>query len=215
MAAVVATNAPLLKERGFRKRRHPFNRTTSDGLMHVVNLWMAPFEPKAWTEVPGLRKRHYGTFRLDFGVWAAEMTHSGSPKGDWVNEYDCQLQRTIGQLQHPDHGGDFWWPLDDSAAGHARQGLIEHGLPWLDQFRSKIFVLEAFESRGALALGMSPAGPLDNAELYAGMGRTTEALRLLREYVEEPKMAGHAEHLRRYPTKLGHSDLAARVAVLG
>jgi hypothetical protein len=53
------------------------------------------------------------------------------------------------------------------------------------------------------------------AERYAAMGRTTDALRLLREYVEEPKMAGHAEYLKGYLTKLGHSDLAARVAVLG
>jgi hypothetical protein len=57
MAAIVADHAPMLKRAGSRKRRHGFNRAADDGLIHVVHFWMAPKEPPAWTEVPGLRER--------------------------------------------------------------------------------------------------------------------------------------------------------------
>jgi Domain of unknown function (DUF4304) len=80
MEQIVEDAAPLMRASAFRKRRHSFNRTMPDGLVHVVSFWMAPFEPSAWTEVPGLRTRLYGTFRLDFGVYVPEMNKSGVPK---------------------------------------------------------------------------------------------------------------------------------------
>jgi hypothetical protein len=60
---------------------------------------MAPKEPPAWTAVPGLRERIYGSFRLDFGVYVPEMQRSHTPRSAWINEYDCQLRRTVGQLR--------------------------------------------------------------------------------------------------------------------
>jgi hypothetical protein len=93
---------------------HGFNRLTSDGIVHVVLFWMASFEPPVWTEVPGLRKRRYGKFRLDFGVWVPELTRMGSPRSAWINEYDCQLRRTIGQLMTGEDV-DSWWDLSDPA----------------------------------------------------------------------------------------------------
>ena len=95
MPEIVAANAPHLKSAGFRKRRHCFNRRTDDGLVHVVYFWMAPKEPPAWTAVPGLRERLYGHFRLDFGVWVPEITRGGTPKSNWVNEYNCDLRMTM------------------------------------------------------------------------------------------------------------------------
>jgi hypothetical protein len=80
MNAIVDGVAPFLKTAEFRKRRSTFNRGRPDGVVHVVNFWMAPFEPPAWTEVPGLRERLYGSFRIDVGVFVAEMNRMGSPK---------------------------------------------------------------------------------------------------------------------------------------
>lgn len=116
MAEVVKSSATLLREAGFNKRRHCFNRVTAAGLVHVVNFWQHPKEPPAWTEVPGLRERRYGTFRLDFGVYVPEMTRSSPPRSGWVNEYNCDLRQTIGQLTRGDDQGDWWWPLSDSGA---------------------------------------------------------------------------------------------------
>jgi hypothetical protein len=67
-------------------------------------------------------------FRLDFGVYVPEMQRSGGPRTDWINEYNCHLRRTIGQLlQHP---VDLWWPLDDADIDRtARTALEERGLP--------------------------------------------------------------------------------------
>jgi hypothetical protein len=59
---------------------------------------MAPKEPPAWTEMPGLRERLYGKFRLDFGVHIPEIRRMGAPVPGWINEYNCQLRQTIGQL---------------------------------------------------------------------------------------------------------------------
>lgn len=80
MLRIVTDHAALLKGLGFSKRRHAFNRSVHDGLVHVVQFQMAPKEPPAWTEVPGLRERLYGTFRLNFGVHVPEMTRTQQPR---------------------------------------------------------------------------------------------------------------------------------------
>jgi hypothetical protein len=214
MAQIVAANASLLKEAGFRKRRHSFNRATADGLVHVVYFWMAPKEPPAWTEVPGLRTRLYGNFRLDFGVHVPEMRRGGTPKSDWINEYNCHLRRTIGQLMASDSRSDLWWSLhDERATQYARAAIHDHGLPWLDQFPSKEAVLARFEAVGPFSLGMSPAGGLDIAEMLSGLGRPADARRILEGYVERAVLPPHARYLATYLREIGHGDLVPRIHV--
>jgi hypothetical protein len=212
MERVVAASTGLLKETGFRKRRHSFNRTTIDGLVHVVYFWMAPKEPPAWTEVPGLRERRYGGFRLDFGVYIPEITRTGSPRSDWINEYDCQLRATIGRLMTGDHGADLWWSLADEQSDALAQGaLLDHGLPWLDRFPDREAVLERFNVLGPLALGMGPAGDLDIADMLRSLGRPVEARRVLERYVARPVIRSHAEYLAEYLPTIGHADLVPRI----
>jgi len=214
MADVVSANASLLREAGFKKRRHCFNREADAGLVHVVNFWQHPKEPPAWTEVPGLRERRYGTFRLDFGVYVPEMTRSGAPRGGWVNEYNCDLRRTIGQLTRGDDTGDWWWPLSDFGAEEvARSAIVDHGFPWLDQFPDQDAVLNAFRSAGALGIGMSPAGPLDVAQMLDALGRHHEARSVLEGYVDQPVHQSHAYYLWDYLPGIGHADLVPRVSV--
>lgn len=209
MKAIVQSNASLLKSAGFRKRRHGFNRRTPDGLVQVVHFWMAPFEPSAWTEVPGLRERQYGGFRLDFGVWVPEMIRSHPPKSDWVNDYDCQLRRTIGQLLGH---SDLWWSLTDANSFEAsHSALVDHGLPWLEGLDSKQAVLDAFEREGSLAVGLSPAGALDISDLYNSLGHGEQARRTLAAYVEEPVTGGHARYLAEFLATRGHGDLVDRI----
>jgi hypothetical protein len=212
MARIVAGNAPFLKRAGFRKRRHTFNRATADGLVHVVFFWMAPKEPPAWTEVPGLREPLYGHLRLDFGVYVPEMRRGGVPKSDWINEYNCQLRRTMGQLMSGDHSEKLWWSLEDQHAEDvARIGLRDHGLPWLDRFPDKQAVLDRFNAVGPLELGMAPAGDLDIAEMLTSSGRSAEALRVLEAYVDRPTTRGHAAYLADYLPRIGHADLVPTI----
>jgi hypothetical protein len=210
MAEIVGDQAPLLKSAGFKKRRHSFNRVVSDGLVHVVHFWMAPKEPPAWTEVPGLRERVYGQFRLDFGVYVPEMTRMGKPRSDWISEYDCHLRQTCsGERRAPT---DFGWDLDaaDSSA-LAGAALDAHVLPWLARFPDRDAVLAAYEELGPLEIGLSPAGLLDVADVYRSMGRTRDERRTLEAYVADTVLRNHADYLRDYLNRFGHADLASRI----
>jgi hypothetical protein len=211
MTEVVRTNAPVLKQIGFRKRRHCFNRSTDDGLVHVVCFLMAPKEPPAWTEIPGLRERRYGSFRLDFGVYVPEMTRNGPLRGRWVNEYNCHFRITIGELDGAS-GGDRWWPLDDPAAGAvAAEALANHGLPWLRQYETHQAVIDALEANGPKPPGTWPAGQLDLADLYRTTGMKGDERRILEQYVNQPIAGGHENYLADYLERTGHHDLVARV----
>jgi hypothetical protein len=212
MSGIVRECSPLLKGRGFKKRRHSFNRAAPDGLVHVAHFWMAPFEPSAWTEIPGLRERRYGGFRLDFGVWVPAMDRSRLPRSEWVNEYNCNLRAPIGRLIDPSSWADFWWDLQrEDAAQIAMAGLIDYGLPWLDRFISAEDILEAFEAEGSIAIGMTPAGALDIADLYASRGRSGDSRRTLEDYVAASKSRNHAEYLAKYLVERGHGDLVSQI----
>ena len=212
MAAIVADQASSLKDLGFRKRRHCFNRQVADGIVHVVYFWMAPKEPPAWTEVPGLRERRYGQFRLDFGVYVPEMKRTKEPRSAWINDYDCHLRRTIGELRGAT--SDLWWEIDDPGASVvARDALVAHGIPWLDSFPDRASVIDGFRRLGALALGMGPAGALDVADLLRAIGRPGDERRVLEEYVERDVPRSHATYLTDYLRARGHDDLCSRISV--
>lgn len=172
---------------------------------------MAPKEPPAWTEVPGLRERLYGSFRLDFGVYIPEMTRMQHPRSGWINEYNCHLRRTAGQLLPGEHDG-LWWRLANPASlGKARRALLDAGLPWLDRFPDREAVLDAFHEFGPVPLGMSPAGPLDIADLYRATGRSVDERRTLEQYVSRPVMRSHLSYLTEYLAHHGHADLTERI----
>ena len=214
MKNVVAVAAPDLKAAGFRKRRHSFNRLIDSGMVHVVNFWMAPKEPPAWTEVPGLRERLYGSFRVDLGVWVPEITRGKQPKppGAWVNEYDSDLRVGLSQAMTGEFGST-WWSLEDlSSAAIAREGLLAYGVPWLDRFPNQDAVVEAYEQAGEpWEVGMVPAAALDIAQIHAARGDTEDERRTLERYVATPVLPGHAEYLRDYLPTIGHADLVAGV----
>jgi hypothetical protein len=212
MQEIVADNALALKAAGFKKRRHCFNREADDGLVHVVYFWQAPKEPPAWTEVPGLRERLYGKFRLDFGVHVPEMDRFHKPRGPWINDYDCNLRRTAGQLIQGDGTSDLWWSLDDAQASTlATVCLQDHGLPWLDSYPNAAAILDAFDRHGPFPLGMSPAGGLDIADLCRARGETLRERRVLEAYAARPILASHRPTLVAYLERHGHEDLIARI----
>lgn len=58
---------------------------------------------------------------------------------------------------------------------------------------------------------MSPAGGLDIADMYAGLGRESDARRTLERYVERPVLINHASYLKEYLVERGHEDLVTRI----
>lgn len=210
MTAIVAGFASVMKQQGFRKRRHCFNRTMESGLVHVINFWQHPKEPPAWTEVPGLRERRYGTFRVDFGVYVPEIQRSSSPRSDWINEYNCHLRRTSGRLEGATE--DMWLALDDpQSVEHTRSTIEDYGLPWLARFPTQDSVLDEFLANGAIAIGMTPAGGLDMADMLIALGRDAEARSVLEAYVSRSVLKSHAQYLADYLTTREHGDLADRI----
>lgn len=199
MALVVQASAPMLKEHGFRKRRHSFNRPVEDGLVHVIRFWMLPFEPPAWTEVPGLRERQYGTFAIELGVYVPEMARLSTPRSNWINPWDCQIRPSLGRLIGFDGGADVRWPiLDERAPATAYSAVADHALPWLDAHRTKDHLLNAFEAEGLSALGMPRFGVLDFADLYAALGRPADQRRVLLDLLEQRMEPAPADYLRTY-----------------
>ena len=212
MREIVADNAALLKREGFRKRRTGFNREVADGLVQVVYFWMAPKEPPAWTPVPGLRERLYGTFRIDFGVRVPEMTRRNVFQGSWTNIYNCHLQESVGDLMNVKSPGGFLWDLDDpDASNHAAQGLTDFGLPWLDQFRSATDIIDAFQKSGWRPMGLYPASALDIVDLLRARGDMAQARVVIEQYVGSPVLHTHAEYLEGYLKGRGYDDLVPMI----
>lgn len=95
----------------------------------------------------------------------------------------------------------------------ARDGLVQHGLPWLGQFQTRDDVVRRFLSDGPIVIGMTAAGGLDIAELLAAVGREDEARAVLEAYVAAPVLRSHAGYLADYVPRIGHPDLVDRISI--
>lgn len=215
MSRVVADVAPLLKVAGFRKRRHTFNRSPEPGLVQVVNFQMGAFEPpgpgsefhRTARESIGLAGNLYGRFTVNLGVYVAEMVLPGSDhRGGWVNHYDCQLRKRIGELLALRK--DVWWSLDDfeTAASTALDALQEAGIPWLDGLVSRDAILALYEAVGRRGLGMTPVGPVQIAWLLKDRDRKG-AETVLRAYLEAPLAPGHRRRVEAWLREGGFAHL--------
>src|SRR5262249_41248071 len=93
LTAVVKSVAPLLKEAGFKRKRHSFNREVEPGLIHVVRFQAGQF-PIGDYEVPGmpwLRQNLWGKFTVNLGVYVNEVwvATSRQPAPEFAQEYHC------------------------------------------------------------------------------------------------------------------------------
>ena len=89
-----------------------------------------------------------------------------APEG-WVNEYDCQLRKRLGELMPV--GRDVWWSLDDPAetARVVGPALSSYALPWLERLSSRDALIEEYRRVGGGALGMTPRAAVEIAWLVA------------------------------------------------
>jgi hypothetical protein len=212
MKQVVAEVTPMLKEAGFRKRRHSFNRHAVDGLTGVVHFQMGAYEPPGTVEIPPFRRNLYGRFTINLGIFSPDMPTYGPPgkKYEWINEYDCQLRKRIGHLL-PDPR-DVWWPLDDLAFAEqiALATLSDHGLPWLDRYPTRISILDAFRRGDRNDLGIGPGGAVGISALLLATGERAEARITLAEYLRRRDLTpAHRRYVIEYAAGQGIDDLDA------
>lgn len=183
MTQIVAVAAPQLKSAGFKKRRHTFNRRVEDGLVHLVNFQMGPYDPSGRPDVlAGIRVNTHGLFTINLGVFVPEMDRQGPPRSSWINDYDCQLRKRIGELM-PEQN-DVWWPLDfEPSQEQTIDAMRETGLTWLGQFTNRQVILDKFQAGDGEELGMTPAAALDVADLLLATGNIHTAEQTVRNYL--------------------------------
>jgi len=144
MRAVVAAIAPDLKDAGFRKRRHSFNRTTEPGVVQALDFQMAPYRVPPGLPVPPALVD--GSFTVNVGVHVEALVREPfeRPTGDWVGTYNCQVRTRLGALVE---GHDYWWSLADVsiAADAVRSAVRDYALPWLDGLVTERAAIEKHE----------------------------------------------------------------------
>jgi hypothetical protein len=110
---------------------------------------------------------------------------------------------------------DIWWSLAHPDAAHAAGAALEEfGFPWVDLYPTVEAIIEAFESPSDLEERMSPAGPLDIADLYTSVGRVRDARSVLEDYVSSPVSEAHSGYLAEYLAERGHSDLVSQISAI-
>ncbi len=94
MRAVVTWIAPPLKEAGFRKRRHTFNRRTDQGVVHVIDFQMGRVGPgddrNDFDSTHGL----YGKFTVNVAVDFPRIDQPWVGEQGWVSSAACPITGT-------------------------------------------------------------------------------------------------------------------------
>ena len=203
--AVVGELHPWLKEHGFRKRRHTFNREPEPGLVQVVNFQMGPYEVGDAVELPGLRENLYGEFAVNLGVFLDEIHASLEEysRPNFVAESHCEIRKRLGELMPAE--GDVWWNLDHESevlAADVGAALERFGVPWLDRLASRDSILQAWYREGN-EIGFAPRGQFVAALIHWHRGEEELAKRLLRQYLREELVPGHADYVNDVVERLG------------
>lgn len=210
MNGIVAAIHPLLKDLRYRKRRNTFNRVMHpDGLIHVINFQMGPFDPPGTAEIPGLRPNPYGRFTINLGVWLPGLTEPGSQaparhSTRFINDYNCHLRARIGELLP--EAADTWWRLSapaDQLAAIVSSAITGHALPWLARFSTWDDTLRQLEA--------APADP----NWFMSPRLTAMRMRLARgeRAAAERDFAEHVDAWVKNPRTPGHLEVLAKIAV--
>ena len=114
MAALVKAIHPRLKDVGFRKRRHTFNRSAEPGIIQVINFQMG-------------QRSLQGQFTINFGIaieeaWSLRRRDSAGQFPAFVNEYECEYRQRLSQLRGEQR--DIWWDLSRQARASAEIGDV-------------------------------------------------------------------------------------------
>ncbi len=211
MATVVRGIHPLLKEAGFRKRRHTFNRSVEEGIVQVIRFQMAQKLPPGAEPIPPIRLDLYGLFTVNFGVAISEAwslsRRGGQQMPDFMNDYDCEIRERLGQING--RTVDTWWPLSADSGRLVDEvgGAIgEHGLAWLDHRATRDSILDLFEAGGLRALPLPTALPI--VMILHRRGALERAADVLRSYYEPVTHRGHRERVFEIAEELGITGLS-------
>ncbi len=209
MAAIVKALHPRLKEAGFRKRRHAFNRSAEPGVVQVISFQMGRNLPPRAEPIPPIRLDLHGLFTVNLGVAIEEAwLLSGRQKDvvfpDFVNEYDCAIRERLGQLLGRNE--DTWWELRPDHSQPAIEigdAILEHGTNWLEQRATRESILELWTASGLKALPLPTALPV--VMMLRRLDRPDEGAAALRSYYQTITQPAHQQYVHEVGRDLGVS----------
>lgn len=191
---------PFLREHGFRSQARTCNRTTSDGLIHVINFQMGRFDPPGTNFIPWFRENRYGSFTVNLGVYVPEIALAEyywvKPR-PFAQEVHCCIRTRLGQL-----GGesDIWWhlPSGETTVRDLRTRFERDAFPFFARVDGRDSILrELEEGRGSFA------PRIHRAIILAARGQTENARELLSEQIRSSNSAKHSEHVQDIAVRIG------------
>jgi hypothetical protein len=134
---------PYLRQEGFKRRGRSFNRTTTDGLVQVIQFVMGPSDPPGTTYVSGLTMNYHGLFWVELGVYIPEVArlHMRCETKSWVTASRCSIR--IGLVNVAGYEKVIGWRAEheDVIVDDVFVCLKDHGLPFMDRFESREKIL--------------------------------------------------------------------------
>lgn len=202
---------PFLKENGFRKRGRTYNRTSSDGLVSVINFQMGAFDPPGTTYIPGLRENLYGSFTINLGIYVPEVyeIQVGGELKNFVQDDQCCIRARLGTLGQ--ERKDIWWQakISGKLLEDLRNRLVMDALPFLQRFESREVIIRDWpDFYNQHQFGSSSQPKIVLAVILAIQGRTEEAKLLLEQQVQQSQHNGHIEYVRSLAIRLGLEALS-------
>ncbi len=207
MVAIVKGIHPCLKEAGFRKRRHTFNRSAEPGVIQVINFQMGQKLPPGARPIAGLRLDLHGFFTVNFGVaveesWLLSRQDLDVQFPSFFNDYDCDIRERLGQILGDRQ--DVWWPLrpdDGRSARVVGDGIAEEGLLWLEARGTREGILRVWSDGGLAALPTPTVLPI--VMILRRLDRPFEAEQALRVYYDSITRAPHKRYVHNVAHDLG------------
>jgi hypothetical protein len=207
MAAIVKAIHPRLKEAGFRKRRHTFNRSVEPGVVQVINFQMGQKLPPGAEPIPPIRLDLYGLFTVNFGVaieeaWLLSRRQREVVFPDFVNDYDCEIRERLAQLLG--RPTDVWWELRPEhirMAADIGDAVLEQGTSWLENRSTRKKILDRWTAGGLETLPMPTALPI--VMILRHLDRPDEATAALATYYDRITQPAHKRYVHEVGSALG------------
>ncbi len=194
---------PFLKEHGFRVQARTCNRTTVDGLTHVINFQMGRFDPPGTSYIPWFRKNLYGKFTMNIGIYVPEvgLAEFHLSARTFIQEPYCCIRVRLAQLSG---AHDVWWqlPANKTTINDIRGRIEQDALPFFARCENRDAVLRELE-RGTGTLKPRIA----QAIILAQRGEAERERELLQAQAKSAP-AGHRDYVQQIAEHLNLGRIA-------
>lgn len=188
----------FLKPLGFKQKGRTYNRTMSEGLVHVINFQMGAYEFSS-AILPGIRESMYGRFVINLGVFLPCVHNTEHAKEiKFCKDYYCQIRQRTGILAH---GKDIWLKLGRHYKKTAKtviQEIDQYGLMFLDIFRTYDDVVRYYDDYGFIPGSNQRRSQFEVSIILFHQGNRQKAFAYLDEIINDEEGGPHHKGFIRY-----------------